>query len=159
MAQAPRRAAARRTSPAAPKSAHDGTVAVPAAARQGSRSKAAVRPPAQSSLIVIGADDADEFGGDGTVEVNLVGQVYNVVPPKSGTAMRIAWLAADKNADPDIVFQALDAWLDKAFGDQADEVRHRIYEDEEDPLDFGHLMTLMEKLIEVQNGGLPTTRR
>jgi hypothetical protein len=114
----------------------------------------------QSSLIVIGSDDALEAGDDGLVEVNLVGQVYRVRPPKAASAMRLAWLAGEKNPNPDELFGALDEWIEKAFGpDQAEEVRRRMYDDDQDKLDFPHIMALMQKLIELQNSGTPTTRR
>jgi hypothetical protein len=116
------------------------------------------RPVASRSLNAATLVIADERGPAEPVTVDLMGVLYDVTPPKSALAMRIAWLAAERDSDPDEVFQALEAWMDKAFGDQADSVRHRMYEDDKDPLDFPHIMALIQKLIELSSD-LPTTPR
>ncbi len=117
------------------------------------RPRASAPPPGRGLVIA-----SESAGGAETVEVELIGVLYDVTPPKAASAMRIAWLAADKNADPDEVMRALDGWIEKAFGDQADDVRRRLYEDDDDPLDFPHIMLLIQRLVE-RASGLPTTRR
>jgi hypothetical protein len=126
--------------------------------RPGRPRPAASRSQSRAALDTATLVIASEGGQTPTVEVDLMGVLYDVTPPKSASAMRIAWLSAEKDSDPDAVMQALEAWIDKAFGDQADDVRRRLYEDDDDPLDFPHIMTLMNKLVEL-NSGLPTMPR
>ena len=112
-------------------------------------------PELNAATIAI-EDDAP--ASPATVEVELVGMIYEITPPKAALAMRIAWLSAERDSDPDEVFKALDGWINKAFGDQAPGLRDRLFDDEDDPLDFPHIMLLMNKLVELTSG-LPTTRR
>lgn len=114
------------------------------------------RAALDAATLTIGEEDVPAVAS--AVKVNLVGKVYSVTPPKSAAAMRLASLASDRDSDPDETFAALDKWIDHAFGAKAEEIRERMYEDDDDPLDFGHIMALMQKLVEMTSG-LPTTRR
>lgn len=93
-----------------------------------------------------------------TIDINLVGVAYTITPPKAGLAIQIARLSVD-NADGTStvkVLDLLDKWIDRAFGDQADAVRARMYEDEDDQLDLPHLIELVKAVMEQQTGN-PTS--
>lgn len=94
-----------------------------------------------------------------TIDVTLVGQHYDLIPPKTAMALRLAVeIKQVKDEDPVVMMGLLDRWLDFAFGGKkkADAVRKRL-EDPNDRLDVVHLVTLMEKVIEVQMPENPTS--
>ena len=91
------------------------------------------------------------------IPVTLVGKDYMINQPKSALSMRMAVESKKAGDDPGKVFEILDVWIDKAFGkENAKKVRKRL-DDENDLLDIQHVMTLMEKIIEVQTDGNPTS--
>jgi hypothetical protein len=90
------------------------------------------------------------------IEVSLVGVDYMVNPPKAAFAMRMAVEAKLYEEDPAKMAQAIDGWMKKAFGPEYEPVLKRL-NDEEDLLDVGHIMLLMEKIIEVQTEPDPTS--
>lgn len=91
------------------------------------------------------------------VEVNLVGTVYTVTPPKSALAFKVAVYAKTHAEDAEVQLKALHEWIDKAFGKtQAAKVKKRL-EDSNDLLDYEHIGTLMEKVSEAVAAGNPTS--
>jgi hypothetical protein len=86
-----------------------------------------------------------------TIPVTLVGVEYQITPPKWALAMKMAVQAkTTAKDDPTVMIETIYEWVDKAFGKtQAKKVRARL-DDENDNLDFKHLMVLMEKIVEVQ---------
>lgn len=91
------------------------------------------------------------------VTVNLLNKRYSIMPPKTALAMKLSVRAKQAEDRPELMVDAIEEWIDKAFRPQdAEDVRYRIYEDDEDPLDIDHVMELMEKLIERQTN-TPTT--
>lgn len=89
--------------------------------------------------------------------VNLLGKRYSIMPPKTALAMKLSVRAKQAEDRPELMVDAIEEWIDKAFlPADADDVRHRIYESDDDPLDIDHVMELMEKLIERQTN-TPTT--
>lgn len=93
------------------------------------------------------------------IKVDLVGVRYDVWPPKTALAIRLAKRALALQGDVEQaseLFDVLDTWIDMAFGKPiAKKVRARM-EDGEDDLDFPHIMKLMEALIERSTGN-PTS--
>ena len=90
------------------------------------------------------------------IKVSLVGVDYELNPPKSALAIKLAVQAKTAGDDPTLVLQAIDEWVDKAFGKKnATAVRKRL-DDENDDLDTPHLMQLMEAVIEASSGN-PTS--
>lgn len=89
--------------------------------------------------------------------IKLVGQDYEITPPKAALAMRMAVESKLFEEDPGKMIDVLNAWVSKAFGPKvAAKVQKRI-EDEDDLLDITHIMQLMEKVTEAQLEGDPTT--
>ncbi|QDP45522.1 hypothetical protein SEA_FUZZBUSTER_38 [Microbacterium phage FuzzBuster] len=81
---------------------------------------------------------------------------YLVTPPKSTIAIALAGSLKAAGEDPALLMEAMESWIDKAFGKkQAPKVRARLL-DEEDPLDIKHIVDLMQQLAEVTTGD-PTT--
>jgi hypothetical protein len=102
--------------------------------------------------VAIGAGERPK-----SISVDLVGQRYEIVPPKAGIALRIAKLATDKDPNQQMkVLSLVDVWIARAFGDQAPELERRMYEDPDDELDFPHVVQLIQKVVEFQTGN-PTS--
>jgi hypothetical protein len=100
--------------------------------------------------IVITAEPLD------LIPVSLVGVTYQIKPPKSSLALKLAVRAKTAEDDPSLMMEAIDEWVDKAFGkEEAENVRARL-DDEDDVLDFPHIMALMEAVIERTTGN-PTS--
>lgn len=91
-----------------------------------------------------------------TLSVNLVGKTYEIKPPKAALAMRLAVESKLYQDDPAKMADILDLWIKKAFGTKAEKIKAR-FEDEDDDLDITHIMVLMERVIEKQTGGNPTS--
>lgn len=90
------------------------------------------------------------------ITICLVGVNYEVHPPKTALALKLAVRAKQAGDAPDLMMAAVDEWITKAFGKtEAKKVQARL-ENETDDLDFPHIMQLMEALIE-QATGTPTT--
>lgn len=103
-----------------------------------------------SGPIVITADPVEP------IEVSLVGVDYLIHPPKAALAMRMAIESKLYADDPEKMAQALDGWVRKAFGKEYPALQARL-DDETDLLDFPHVMTLMEKVMEAQTEPDPTS--
>lgn len=88
--------------------------------------------------------------------VELVGIVYEVTPPKSSLAMKLAVRAKTSGDDPSLMVDTLYEWVDSAFGDEAPAVRARL-EDPKDLLDIIHISKLMEVIVKETTGGNPTS--
>ena len=111
-----------------------------------------------------GEPETLEIGKDATgrarFKVRLVGKEYSVRPPKAALGLKLAVRAKQFEERPDLLGSTINEFIDKAFSEaDAAEVKRRMYEDENDDLDFPHVMTLMEKLMERTMGELdrPTT--
>jgi hypothetical protein len=90
------------------------------------------------------------------IPVDMAGVRYSLNPPKAALAMKLAVRAKTAGDDPTLVLEAVDEWLDKAFGKrEANKVRKRL-DDADDPLDTPDIMELMEAVIERASGN-PTT--
>jgi hypothetical protein len=88
--------------------------------------------------------------------VDLGGTEYKVTPPKAALGLKLAVRGRNANDNPDLMMEALDEWMDKAFTKRvANTIRRRI-EDETDDLDVTHVMQLMELVIE-HTAGRPTS--
>jgi hypothetical protein len=91
------------------------------------------------------------------LEIVLVGKAYTIKIPKVAVAMKLAVRAKTAGDDPTMMMQALDEWVARAFGpDGAKDIQSRL-DDDEDDLDFPHMMMLMEKVLEAGSAGNPTT--
>lgn len=91
-----------------------------------------------------------------SIPVDLVGVSYEVTPPKTALAIKVALQAKKAQDDPDEVMKALDGWIARAFGKkQAAKITERLYSDEDD-LDIDHIMQLMNLLME-ESTGTPTS--
>ena len=93
----------------------------------------------------------------GTIVVNLVGVKYNVKPPKTAIAMKFAVQAKVFKDEPEKIMEVMTEWMDKAFGKAISKKVQKRLENEADDLDIPHVMALMEKIIEVQTEGDPTS--
>jgi hypothetical protein len=88
--------------------------------------------------------------------VDLVGTRYQVTPPKSAIALRLAVTAKTSGDDPQAMLDVLDMWLVAAMGKStAKKIRARM-DDPADALDFEHLMKLVEAVTSAAAGN-PTT--
>lgn len=86
------------------------------------------------------------------VEVELVGTVYKIQPPKSALALKLAIRAKTAGDDPTLMLETIDEWIDKAFGkSNGTKIKKRL-DDANDALDIKHVMELMERVIEVSAG-------
>lgn len=90
-----------------------------------------------------------------TIPIDLVDKRYDIYPPKTALAMRLAVESKLYQDDPAKMVEVLDEWIKRAFGDKAKSIHKRL-QDEKDALDIQHIMALMEKVIEHQTGGDPT---
>lgn len=100
-------------------------------------------PTDGSARVTIAATPSD------TISVDLVGERYEINPPKMFLALRIGVAAKNAGNDMDAMLSALTTWIEAAMGRQATEVLERL-EDPDDDLDLMHIMRLMEKITEVQ---------
>lgn len=91
------------------------------------------------------------------VEVSLVGKDYEITPPKTALAMKIAVQAKVFEDDPSKVKEAIDGWVQKAFGKKVAKDIEKRLDDENDLLDFEDIMELMEALMEAGADGNPTS--
>ena len=82
------------------------------------------------------------------IPVLLVGQQYQITPPKTTLALTLARAAQNAEADPEPMFALLDDWLSAAFGEEVGrEVLTRMY-DPKDRLDFKQIMELVQAVLE-----------
>ena len=108
-------------------------------------------PDASSFDLQIEADEP------AYVTVNLVGKKYRVKAPKAALGLKLAVRAKQAEESPDLMAEAIDEWIGRAFSaEDAADVRYRMYESDDDPLDLPHVMDLMEKVIERTTGN-PTS--
>ena len=108
-----------------------------------------------------GSETIDVGGGDvgerPTIKIRLVGQTYSIRPPKAALALKMAWRAKQFEDRPDLVAETLNEFIDKAFSAKdAEAVKVRLYESDDDPLDVPHIMELMNAVMERVVGD-PTT--
>lgn len=90
------------------------------------------------------------------IAVDLVGKTYQVKPPKSALAMRVAMSAKQADDDPMVMVEGLERWTKAAFGEKTSEAVWARMDDPDDDLDIPHLMQLMEALMEITSGN-PTS--
>jgi hypothetical protein len=84
-----------------------------------------------------------------SIPVDLVGVQYSLIPPKAAFSLRIAQRAQDADKDVTVLLGVLMTWMTAAFGDkQATKIMARL-DDPDDLLDFGHLLTLLQKVVEL----------
>ena len=89
------------------------------------------------------------------LRLKLVGEVYQVKPPKGSLAIVLA-KKMSKNKDVDGMMKAIEDWLRLAMSkSDTKRVMERL-EDPEDALDLSHVTSLIEKLTERVTGN-PTT--
>jgi hypothetical protein len=89
------------------------------------------------------------------ITVNLVGKPYVARPPKTLLAIKLG-KGMEGSSDPDVILERLGEYLKMTFGEkEAGKIRKRL-EDEDDALDIGHIMQLMEKITELSTK-TPTT--
>lgn len=87
-----------------------------------------------------------------TFPIEIDGQRYRVKPPKTGLSMKIAIRGKQAEENPAGLVEAIDEWVMSAFGlAQGARIQTRIADDDDD-LDIGTLMEVMEKLGEVESG-------
>ena len=118
-------------------------------------------PTAATSAAPNGAETIDVGSGDvgdrPTMKIRLVGQTYSIRPPKAALALKMAWRAKQFEDRPDLVAETLNEFIDKAFSAKdAEAVKQRLYESDDDPLDVPHIMELMNAVMERVVGD-PTT--
>jgi hypothetical protein len=90
------------------------------------------------------------------IRVGLVGQEYDILPPKAAFGLKLAVRAKQAADDPSSVSATVDEWIVKAFGKaEAKKIQARL-EDAEDDLDFPHIVQLMEAVIAMVSGN-PTS--
>jgi hypothetical protein len=83
------------------------------------------------------------------IPVDLVGVHYDLIPPKAAFSLRIAQRAQEADKDVTILMEVLTSWMVAAFGDkQAAKIMARL-DDPDDQLDFPHLLTLLQKVVEL----------
>ena len=88
--------------------------------------------------------------------VELVGQRYAMRPPKSSLSLKFAVRAKQAGEAPELLFAAVNEWIEAAFGvEVARQITERL-DDDADALDFPHLTDLMSKVAERTTGN-PTT--
>jgi hypothetical protein len=82
------------------------------------------------------------------VKVDLVGQIYEVTPPKAALAMKLAVQAKTAQGDASLVEGAIFEWIDTAFTKaDAKKIKARL-SDQDDLLDYPHISQLIEALVE-----------
>jgi hypothetical protein len=134
------------------------------AARSGNPAKRAVAkkaPAKKTAAPTAKADVTINADVKKKIIVDLVGEKYSVTPPKTSLAIKVTQRARGAEGKPtrkeaDESFEALQEWIDKAFGVQgAKRVRTRL-NDADDDLDLDQIMQLMNVLLEMESGG-PST--
>lgn len=90
------------------------------------------------------------------IEVVLVGVDYKIQPPKSSLALKLAIRAKTAGEDPTLMLEAIDEWINKAFGKTNGAKIKKRLDDPDDLLDINHVMQLMEKIVEATTA-TPTT--
>lgn len=90
------------------------------------------------------------------LDVELVGENYNIHPPKASLALKLAVRAKTNADDPGLLLKTIDEWIDVAFGKAGAKAIHKRLDDPNDVLDIEHIMKLMEAVIE-ETSGNPTT--
>lgn len=115
-----------------------------------------------SSELTIGAEDVGDRPEP--IKVNLVGKQYEVIPPKMNMTLQLMRKATSVTSKGDTASEAdalqaldgVDHWLSIAFGEKQTAAIQTRLQDPQDALDFKHLMSLMEALMERQNNLPPT---
>lgn len=90
-----------------------------------------------------------------SIVVELVGVKYNLMPPKSSLALKMAVRAKTASDDPTEMMEAMYEWVDSAFGEEATAVKARL-DAADDLLDIDHIAKLMEAVMELASGN-PST--
>ena len=107
-------------------------------------SPAAETPSVESALDVQIVADKRQ-----SMVIELVGMRYTVKVPKASLALKLAVRAKQADDNPALLAQTIDEWISRAFSSEdAESVKHRLYEADDDDLDLPHIMKLMEALIE-----------
>lgn len=100
--------------------------------------------------ISIGADARE------TIDVNLVGVEYKIIPPKSALALKVAEEAKKAGDDPSKALSALELWVAMATNKKTATAMMERLQDPEDLLDVQHLSELISAVTE-QVAGNPTS--
>lgn len=90
------------------------------------------------------------------VVVELVGQRYELWPPKGVLAIKLA-RAAQKNRKSLDNIDTFREWMDAAFGKPVSKAIWKRLEDPHDDLDVGHIYELVVQVSEVMSGNLSTS--
>lgn len=107
-------------------------------------SPAAETPSVESALDVQIVADKRQ-----SMVIELVGMRYTVKVPKASLALKLAVRAKQADDNPALLAQTIDEWISRAFSSEdAESVKQRLYESDDDDLDLPHIMKLMEALIE-----------
>jgi len=98
--------------------------------------------PIRPSLLIEAAERK-------SIPVELVGVHYDLIPPKAAFSLRIAQRAQEADKDVNLLLGVLGNWMTAAFGEkQSAKIMARL-DDPDDLLDFGHLLTLLQKVVEL----------
>lgn len=84
----------------------------------------------------------------GTITVKLVGVEYQMTPPKSALALKLATKAKSIGEDPEKMMDLLSDWMDQGFTKPVAKKIMARMDDPEDEFDFQHIMELMKAVIE-----------
>jgi hypothetical protein len=102
---------------------------------------------ADSAAVAVMPDIVIEAAPVQVFSVDLVGQRYQVRPPKTAVAMKFAQEAQESEDDVVKMATALRRWVRLAFGKDADNIEARM-DDPDDLLDLAHVLELMKALME-----------
>lgn len=91
------------------------------------------------------------------IEVELVGTVYKIQPPKAALALKLAIRAKAAAETPDLMMASIDEWILAAFGKAGAAKIQRRLDDPADALDVTHVMQLMEAVVEEAAAPNPTS--
>jgi hypothetical protein len=84
-----------------------------------------------------------------TIPVELVGKMYDLIPPKAAYSLRIAQRAQNAEQNVDTLLTILTSWMEAAFGAKvAPKIMARL-DDPDDLLDYSHLLQLLQKVVEL----------
>jgi hypothetical protein len=115
---------------------------MPAAAKHAPEKSNASVVPIRPMLLIEAAERK-------SIPVELVGTVYDLIPPKAAYSLRIAQRAQAAETDVNELMAVLTAWMVAAFGEkQATKIMARL-DEADDLLDITHLMTLLQRVVEL----------
>lgn len=83
------------------------------------------------------------------IPVRLVGKDYTLTTPKSYLAMMMAIRAKNVEQDPEKMMDAINEWLEGAFGKATSKAILKRLQDPADALDFPQITELMQAVMEM----------